>query len=287
MAKPVSAASTLFSTLLAALLLFNGCATTRPTGAGGPNPPPPGGKSEDKSPRSIPSTVFAIDKKGNHILGGNYAGELQIGKPVPDVSQPGGRPPGPDAPKPEDPSNGYVAKLSPKGELMWSVDFGGAGDQRITGIAVDAANGLIVSGVFNQTVTLGDQRLERTNRDPLMLSAAFVAKVDENGKGVWLRPLAEANAIESVTIAISPEGTPHVNVAFLGRLEVDGKLTETIRGRGVAVFSLTESGQPTPLYAYSLGVLDCINIVCLFLPHCCNCCWDQTCVLYAKALCGW
>ena len=293
MAKPASAASVL-GAFLAALLLINGCATTTPTqtttSLPAPAPKPPGWTAEDKNLRSIPSTVFAIDKKGNHVVGGNYAGELRVGKMPIDLSKGGGqtRPlPGPDAAKPEDPTNAYVAKLSPRGELVWSVELGGPGDQRVTGVAVDAENKLIVTGVFNETVALEGETLTRPKEDELLLSGVFVAKLDENGKKEWFRPIAQASAVESVSVALGPRGEPVVNLTFVGKVKLGDAPVQTYHGRSMIALGLSGEGQATPLYAQSLDIWTCVTLVCFFMPHCCNCCWDQACNSMAQAICGW
>jgi hypothetical protein len=95
----------------------------------------------------------------------------------------------------------FVAKLDPVGRPLWLKRLGGAGDENVTGIAVDATGDVHVYGSFTGTGDFGG---------PMLTSAgardAFVVKLDPAGNTLWAQRFGDAGDQVSGGIALTPAG---------------------------------------------------------------------------------
>jgi hypothetical protein len=103
----------------------------------------------------------AFDGAGNLIVVGNFAGTIDFGGGS--LTSAGG-------------DDLFIAKYDPTGALLWSKRFGGADDQQVFAVAIDAADAIVVTGRFKGTLTFGG---------PSLVAAggwdAFLAKLDGDG----------------------------------------------------------------------------------------------------------
>ena len=80
---------------------------------------------------------MAVDGAGNVLIGGSFAGSIEIGAP--------GRPP--VTLTNSGINEGFVAKIDPAGNALWARTFGAAADPRLAnGIATDAAGNVYATG---------------------------------------------------------------------------------------------------------------------------------------------
>jgi hypothetical protein len=56
-------------------------------------------------------------------------------------------------------SDGFVARFDADGACLWSTRFGGSGDDKAEGVAIDGAGNVVVTGNFSGDITIGDDEL--------------------------------------------------------------------------------------------------------------------------------
>ncbi|MEM9985895.1 MAG: hypothetical protein AAF804_12465, partial [Bacteroidota bacterium] len=81
-----------------------------------------------------------LDAQGNVFLIGDFQGTLNLGS---DTLTSGGD------------SDIFAAKISPSGQIIWSLNSGGAGSQRGAGIDIDPAGNVYLAGSFSGTAQFG------------------------------------------------------------------------------------------------------------------------------------
>ena len=76
-----------------------------------------------------------------------------------------------------------VAKFSPFGDVLWIKNFGGQGQDFVTGIATDSQGNIFICGYFNSTsISFGSTQLNGNGADDV-----FLAKLDPNGQVLWAK----------------------------------------------------------------------------------------------------
>jgi hypothetical protein len=147
--------------------------------------------------------------------------------------------------------NGYVAKYSPTGGLIWVRQLAGNGtdscDGYGLGVAVDGSGNVYVCGQFSGTATLGGTTL--TNPTGY---AAFAAKLDPAGTVLWARALALGND-GGDAYRLAPDGAGNVYAIgdFQGTVSFGGTTLTSAGGYEVFVAKLTSTG--TVAWAKRLG----------------------------------
>jgi hypothetical protein len=76
----------------------------------------------------------------------------------------------------------FITKLSAKGDFVWTRQGGGTGDDRARDLLVDDDNGVLVSGVFEDTAQFGASKVQSAGN-----ADCFVAKYSADGKVRWAR----------------------------------------------------------------------------------------------------
>jgi hypothetical protein len=267
--------------VLAGLALASGCTPKR----GGPFAIP--------VPLQL-QTAVAVDKDGNQILAGSFAGKLKIGDA--ELTSAGG-------------TDIFVTKTSKTGAPVFPPQrFGGAGDDAATGVAVDQDGSIVVSGTIQGEVAFGDQKLKAEVRHARQ-RAVFVARLDPSGKVIWVRQIAVANLPTMVSVAIGPDRNVVVGATATGTItKPDGPAA--FPGESVTLDILSAAGetqmQPpgSQVRALSMqvgcahspcktgGVLvpgcgpdACTAWICSVDSFCCNVEWDSICVGEVGSVC--
>lgn len=96
----------------------------------------------------------------------------------------------------------FVAKYDAAGNVLWAIRDGGPNDDYATGIAVDAAGDIYVTGKFQSYSTAS------STSNPL-----FLSKYDTNGKGLW----GQQTAGENPRVAVDGVGKVYVAGSFSGQ----------------------------------------------------------------------
>lgn len=112
--------------------------------------------------------------------------------------------------------DGFLTKLDPSGNLLWSKQFGGAGVQKPLAIAVDAAGNVVVAGNFESAVDFGGGQLVASGLD------AFVAKYDGSGNHLWSKRFGDAAVQSFTTLAIDAANDVLLGGEFLGSVDFGG-----------------------------------------------------------------
>lgn len=149
-------------------------------------------------------------------------------------------------------SDAFVAKFAPDGALLWSTYLGGCCDDWATGVAVDAAGNVLVTGWTRSTNFPLFHAFQPTLKNGVSPTRydAFVAKLDPQGALVYsfLHPYGSAYVAGTVSSsapansATQTFGVPGDAQAMVFKVSADGskKLYETtlggsIRADGMAV----------------------------------------------------
>lgn len=152
-----------------------------------------------------PGAVFAAqnvsDAAGNTYATGEFGGTAQFG--ATSLTSSGGR-------------DIYVAKFGPGGAVLWARRAGGSGYDFGSGIAVDAAGNVYVTGGFNATATFGSGlSVTATGGDDL-----FVAKYNSTGNTLWVQHAGGSSPVDDFTygyaIAVDGSGNSYITGAFYG-----------------------------------------------------------------------
>lgn len=101
--------------------------------------------------------------------------------------------------------------------ISWGARFGDKEQQVGAGVAVDAANNVILTGWFQGTVDFGGGPLTSAgDRD------IFVAKLDDAGGHSWSKSFGDASEQTSYGVAVDGEGNVFVAGAFRGTVDFGG-----------------------------------------------------------------
>ncbi|MFN8310464.1 MAG: SBBP repeat-containing protein [Chitinophagales bacterium] len=125
----------------------------------------------------------------------------------------------------------YVVKFSPSGNVLWAKTFGGSGNDKATGLALDAAGNIFVTGTFEGTADFDPSaatvaRSSNGDRD------IFVLKLSSSGSYVWVQTFGSVDADNGNAIALD-----HAN-----NVVVTGSFQNTVNFDPVSVHNLTAYG---------------------------------------------
>ena len=238
--------------------------------------------------------VVAVDKQGNQIVAGSFAGKLQIAGG--ELASAGG-------------TDVFIAKADKAGKPAFPPQrFGGKGDDAATGIAVDDDGSIVLAGTFQGEAVFGEQRLKADVRHEGQ-RAVFVARLDPAGKVVWVRQIAVANSPTQVSVAVGPDHNIVVGATATATIAKGAKALAQA-GQSVTLELLSPTtGEPIPqggtqFKALSLtvgcahspcreGVVltqgcgpdACVSWICSVDPYCCGVAWDSICVAEVGSVC--
>lgn len=133
-------------------------------------------------------TAVALDAAGNIVVTGKVAGAVDFG---------GGLLVSTDA------GDIFVAKLDPEGEHLWSKAFGGANDQDVHTVAVDALGNVLLAGDFVGELDFGGGVLGES------VCGAFLAKLDPAGSHLWSKSFGQGLA-DQYASGVSADGSGNV-----------------------------------------------------------------------------
>lgn len=150
----------------------------------------------------------AVDADGNVYVTGHYesADAVAAGKKLPNA---GGY-------------EGYLAKFSPDGGLLWVETFGGAGYDYGHAVAVDPAGDVVVSGAVQGRAAFGEETVGEDGSH----RALFCAKFDPDGGLKWLRATGDGLSGSGHGVAVDASGRIYVGgnvggAGAFGGLEVE------------------------------------------------------------------
>lgn len=127
--------------------------------------------------------------------------------------------------------DGFLVKLDPLGNLLWSKQFGGASSQKPLALAVDSFGNVVVTGIFNGTSDFGNGPVTATESD------LFLVKFDPAGTHVWSKQIGGVGVQYAETIAIDSQNNVVIGSVYSNSIDFGGgPFTTTNFGFGVAKF---------------------------------------------------
>ena len=178
-------------------------------------------------------TALARDASGSLYVGGGFEGAASFGLSGSGVVQ-----------NSDGGEDGFVAKFSPEGVLLWARRFGGAGLDEVTALAVDGPGNVFAAGVFNGTAN--PFPAGGTNVQSNGASDGFVLALDPGGSVRWTLPIGGPQADAARGLAVSSSGRLMVAGTFRGAADFDrnGGVATSLRALGgvdffLAVYSST------------------------------------------------
>ena len=148
----------------------------------------------------------AVDGAGNVLVLGVFAGSIDFGSGPPLTSLSG--------------LDGFVAKLDASGESLWSVGFSGKEDILCSGVAVDSAGNVLITGYFSGITSFGAGLLGSAGE-----GGAFLAKLDASGNHVWSKGFGVVGGQDPRGIAVNSGGEVFITGSFTSPIDFgDGPL---------------------------------------------------------------
>ncbi|MDC0749881.1 hypothetical protein [Polyangium mundeleinium] len=175
---------------------------------------------EQLSPQMI--TDIAIAPDGNIVIAGAFAGTIDLGD-------------GPLA------STGsldiLLAKLTPKGEVVWAKRFGDAAQQQANAVAVDKDGAIYVGGRVLGAVNFGSGVLTSAGTGD-----AFLAKFDADGGPVWSKLFGDTASQEVRAIAVTKANQVIIAGNFAGTIALGGAQLTSAGGNDIFLAKFDETG---------------------------------------------
>jgi hypothetical protein len=165
---------------------------------------------------------IAVDAKGNSYAVGLFTEAVQFG-PTTLISQ--GR------------SDLFIAKLSPTGQWDWAVGAGSPQSDRATGVAIDAAGQVFVTGCFTGQVSLGRNTL--TSQGDMDV---FVAQLSTEGQWQWATASGGPGIDRAYALTVSSTGNVLVAGQFAETATFGSSALISRGSTDVFVAQLTHSG---------------------------------------------
>lgn len=178
------------------------------------------------------ANAVAVDTNGNAFVAGHFTGTALFG--TNQLVSAGVK-------------DGFLAKYSAAGQLLWVRGFGGPGFDVVNAVAVDTNGNAYVVGNFEGTVTFGAAVL--TNTSASSFSDVFIAKFDAGGTNVWARGLGVA-ASSDLGNAVALDGAGNVLVAGQSTFPSFSGVALTNHGR---IFVAKYDNAGNPLWARKAG----------------------------------
>jgi hypothetical protein len=109
--------------------------------------------------------------------------------------------------------DGFLWKLDAAGDLVWARQVGGSGKDGCTGLALDGAGNVYISGFFESTVDF-DPGPETLNLTSAGVYDGFVWKLNRAGDFILVRHLSGTSYVYPYTLALDGSASVHA-VGFL------------------------------------------------------------------------
>lgn len=189
-----------------------------------------GGGGSDKQSNATGWDV-AVDAMGNCHVSGGFTGTLPLGGKTLTTTSGGA----------------FVAKLDPKGKLLWLTGAtGGIDTYGMRSVDVDAEGNVYVVGAFMGSATFGKTTLSVSTQ------SLFVAKLDSKGAYAWVKKLETAATTPPASggdvlprrLAVDSGGNLLITGALSGKLDLGASSLAVATGRHTFVIKLDATGQP-------------------------------------------
>jgi hypothetical protein len=130
------------------------------------------GDADDQTAMSI-----AVDSTGSALVAGSFRGQVGLGCGTLTA---------------EGTLAGLVAKLLPDGSCAWSAAITNAGRAEAKALAVDGTDAILITGNFEDTITLGGAAVTSSGQPDI-----FLAKLTPDGSALWAEAFGDPNGIDN------------------------------------------------------------------------------------------
>lgn len=148
-------------------------------------------------------------------------------------------------------ADGYVARLSPTGELQWARLFGGSADDSADSIAVDREGNVVAAGSFGDKLTIGDGTLKSAGADD-----GFLIKFDPSGRRLWAKRIGGVDVDAFHHVAIDRDGNILATGAFKQHAEILGAEYQAGGFEDIFVIKLRPDGSKVWTKTFGAGGQD-------------------------------
>jgi len=111
----------------------------------------------------------------------------------------------------------YVARISATGVVSWVKNIGGANDDEVTSVAVNAAGEVYLAGSTNGPIAYAGSTIANAGSFD-----AWVVKLDSTGVPLWQRAIQSSGVDGWPEVAVQSSGDVWVTIASTSPLNVDG-----------------------------------------------------------------
>lgn len=130
--------------------------------------------------------------------------------------------------------DGFVAKYTPQGALLWAKVIGGIQNDVAYGVATDSQNNVFVAGYFNETANFGGTSLTSSG-----IADAFVVKYSPAGNLIWAKRLGGAGHETAMTIAVDGSDNVVMAATFGPNADFGGITLNPAGGTDIALVKLS------------------------------------------------
>lgn len=148
------------------------------------------------------ATSLTVDEQGYSYVAGHFKDTTEIGSSVllARSSRSGSN------------VSPFIAKLDPKGRVVWAKAINGNGAQDLYSIVIGRQNDLYLAGRFIDTLSIGDTAFYAPNSN-----RNFLSRLDRNGEILWTREVSSRDATGGISsLAATRSGVVFTTRATLG-----------------------------------------------------------------------
>ncbi|HWE38909.1 MAG TPA: SBBP repeat-containing protein [Isosphaeraceae bacterium] len=186
---------------------------------------------------SIQATATRVDSSGNTYVVGSFSGSQQF--------DPAGKAAAVTARGSVD---GFVAKYSPAGALLWVDDLGSSSTATVNGLAVDAQGNVAVVGGFSGSLAVGGTTLRSVGG-----TDAFAARLNASGGVLWATSAGGSATDQANAVAVDGTGDVFVTGRFTGQATVANRTLSAPSASYYNGFLAEYSAAGAPVYATGFG----------------------------------
>ncbi len=147
----------------------------------------------------VVAAATTIDAAGNRVVAGSFLGTVNFGGTS--LVSNGGR-------------DAFVAKYNAAGQLLWANNYGGTGDDSASGVALDAAGNVYITGSLTGAVNFGGTQIASAGVE------GYAAQLSPTGSLLLVVATGgNATSVQPHGIAVNPGGT---------QIAIGGSFTGTI-----------------------------------------------------------
>jgi hypothetical protein len=141
-------------------------------------------------------------------------------------------------------NDGFITKLDPNGNFIWSKNIGGTGDDYISSFVLDNSENIYALGSFNGIADF-DPTTGISNLTSVSYTDIFIAKYNCDGNLIWSKQLEGSDSDWGDDVAIDTQGNLIITGEFSGTIDLDpgvGVANPSGTSNSCFVLKLTSNG---------------------------------------------